>query len=463
MATIKSKEEQIADYRAMINDPLTSSSDKAFLQTQIDRLEAGGGGASGKDAAFVTLEQLMFRLNQLMLMDSGVNKTEVRKILLETLKTDKISASMLSPEVMAMLSSGGGKIEILVNIAGKVSKGEASGMRRLYYLIMSDVEAGNNVYLYGGAGTGKTYIASQVADSLNYKLLTINCSQYTSPMEIKGGQSIDGYQEGTMIKAWANLDLGINDKTGLPYEGAVLLLDELPKLDPNTAGLLNEALSKMKDPKKKLADGKLLGPKVMNGQGQSFELKNLFVIGTGNTPLNRADPDYEANFKQDLSLQDRFAGSCYEVFVDYEFELNNIMRVELNGELWDFTWLWNLMIKLRNAIVELNYTKQAFVSTRTMTNMRDTYIAFRKNMTEKGDRKNDQPKTLQDGLRSFLMLFTEDQRTNLRTQKDIKLEEFSEIVDRKNAVPVKEMSNENDLNEAKALIENWKKDHKDDL
>lgn len=95
---------------------------------------------------------------------------------------------------------------------------------------ISDLLEGNNVYLLGKAGTGKTYMAEAIAQTiLRQKYYMINCSQWTSPIEIRGGQTIKGYQEGLLIKAWA--------------EGAILILDELPKLDPNTAGLLNAALA----------------------------------------------------------------------------------------------------------------------------------------------------------------------------------------------------------------------------
>jgi len=96
--------------------------------------------------------------------------------------------------------------------------------------------------------------------------------------------------------------------------GAVLILDELPKIDPNTAGILNEALAKVKDFKFDKKTKQIKAPTIRNGRNEVLELKNLFVIATGNVPLNTIDPDYEANFKQDLSLQDRFVpyDSCVD-------------------------------------------------------------------------------------------------------------------------------------------------------
>jgi cobaltochelatase CobS len=123
------------------------------------------------------------------------------------------------------------------------------GYDKFFDIVLSDFEAGNNVYLYGGAGTGKTFIAGQIAKALNYKLVTLNCNQFTSPLDIIGGQTIEGYQEGRLTYAFGNLwnPNEVNEKTGKPYSGALLLLDELPKLDPNTAGDLNDGLSKIKE------------------------------------------------------------------------------------------------------------------------------------------------------------------------------------------------------------------------
>lgn len=105
-------------------------------------------------------------------------------------------------------------------VAKPISVGEGS----IEAKIVSDLLDGNNVYLMGKAGTGKTYLAKAIAESvMGQPVFLINCSQWTSPIEIRGGQTIKGYEEGQLIKAWA--------------EGGILILDELPKLDPNTAGL----------------------------------------------------------------------------------------------------------------------------------------------------------------------------------------------------------------------------------
>ena len=327
------------------------------------------------------------------------------------------------------------------------------------------------MYLYGGAGTGKTYISNQIADYLNYKLITLNCNQFTGSLDIIGGQTIEGYQEGRLTEAFGNLNLGtfINDEGKEEnYKGALLLLDELPKLDPNSAGLLNDGLSKIKDPYKYKGQDEsgqeiIVAPKIMNGRGDLIEKKNIFVIATGNSKLNEANKDYEANFKQDLSLQDRFAGSTYRVTVDPEFELTQIMRgiaVTVGGKdiICNFTFIFNFLFKLREAITKQErYDSRAFVSTRLMVSMRDTYIAYRINMVQ--ENPIPQPKTLQVGIESFLSLFTPEQVGVLKTEVDV--DQFFELVDTKNKIPLNELDTEQDRQEASDLIEKFKLENPD--
>jgi cobaltochelatase CobS len=335
------------------------------------------------------------------------------------------------------------------------------GNRALFYVMMSDFAAGNNVYLYGPAGTGKTFMAKIIAEAVGYKVITINCNQYTSPIEIIGGQTIDGYQEGKLITAWRAepKELGINPKTGQPYAGALLLIDELPKLDPNTAGIMNDALSVIKDPVRIDANGEPIPKKIMNGRNQEIAKGNLFVVATGNTLLLRPDPTYTANFAQDASLQDRFAGSTYRVFYDYELEYTNVfesVNIDINGKVMtvNMAFLFNFLIRLRESIESLNYTNEAFISMRLMNNLRDTYVEYRKNAMLPKSEQNLRPKTLQDGIKSFLNLFTDQQRTNIMPQE---VTEFLDVtlpeVDQR---PLEELSTDTDIEAARQIVRNWK-------
>jgi cobaltochelatase CobS len=217
--------------------------------------------------------------------------------------------------------------------------------------IFTDLLAGNNVYLYGRAGTGKTFLAKLIAENLLARRTgIINCNQFTSPINIIGGQTIEGYKQGVLSESWE--------------KGYCLILDELPKLDPNTAGLLNEALAQSADQEntiqiskerydifKKELDGssKYVGYELKEEGGKYYRVnhvtitdgkgdklrknKNFCVIATGNTDLKTLSTNFSGNNRQDYSLVDRFAGSFYKIDYDDNLERSLIYKRVLEVSL----------------------------------------------------------------------------------------------------------------------------------
>ena len=368
------------------------------------------------------------------IVGGSFNMSDFRKRFNEELEIRKIKENDLSTSLLALINSSRSVNLTVSKLFGvNLTQSVKSSMleRPLTQMILTDLMARNNVYLYGGAGTGKTYMAEEIAEMLGWKKITLNCNQFTSPLDILGGQTIDGYQEGKLSMAWSNMMVNA-DGSKEPIPGAVLILDELPKIDPNTAGILNEALAKVKDFKRDDATGIIKAPTIRNGKNEELSLGNLFVIATGNVPLNTIDPDYEANFKQDLSLQDRFIGSTYKVFVDYKFEYETIM----NG----FAFIWIFMVKVREAVVKNRASGQAFVSIRIMTNLKWTYCAYRevvdKVLKTKGVLTNNaitKPKTIIDSLNDFFGLFKD--ATKEAILKEVDFEGFKKIVVQKNTMP----------------------------
>ena len=447
-------QKQIDRLRGIINDPNKSQKLKDQAQTQLDRLTAIGGvqiasvqsGASTDPTAQAIIDAITLAMNQ-----GTTSIADIQREIEEVLKYRKIDISDISDSLKAFISSTK-KIEITITqISGQKSKTTAQDKflsLPLTQFLLSDMKARNNSYLYGGAGTGKSYSAEEVANLLGWTLITINCSQYTSPLDILGGQTIEGYVEGRLSQAWSNR---VYDETGklVPKEGCVLLLDELPKIDPNTAGLLNDALAKVKPSKFDTTTMLPIMPTIRNGRGEELVLKNLYVIATGNVPLNTIDPDYEANFKQDLSLQDRFIGSTYKVKVAYEYELNNIMS--------GYAFIWIFLSKIRLAIMENKASSQAFVSLRIMINAKETYRVFRDVELDKKNKKMDMvtaPKTLIDTMDSVFDLFKPATKEAIINAVDYK--EFKKIVEQKNSMPYNHSSDKtksNDFNTPQEMIE----------
>jgi cobaltochelatase CobS len=428
---------------------------------ELERLESSGAAQLQVAAALGTEAdpQVIALLDALNKVASGVsggtvNPADVRSIVLSELALRKINYDDFSLSLKALIDKLASQQTVQFNVndglgtlvSSTITQGSVLD-NKLIQLILSDLDARNNVYLYGGAGTGKTFISEQVADLMGWKAIVLNCNQYTSPLDIVGGQTIDGYQEGKLSIAWAN-EIENPDGSITTYKGCVLILDELPKIDPNTAGILNDALAKVK----RISydkQGNPIKPTITNGRNKTLPLGNLFVIATGNVPLNTIDPDYEANFKQDLSLQDRFIGSTYKVFINYDNEFNVIMK--------GFAFIWIFCTKVREAIEEVKATGQAFVSIRLMENLRNTYKVFRSveaQMVSNIPVAITKPKTLIDGLDTFFLLIKKNQRDSIFSKVDY--EGFKKIVVEKNKMPydpaAPNFDTDAELNEAQNMI-----------
>ena len=343
--------------------------------------------AKGDCPEFIT-DALKSIQDMVDLVDGGgsVDEGKVVKIF-EKLKVNK---PQLGDDVLELIKSN--RKLVLTPIEGvEVEIGDK--LPEIFWVSYSDLQSSNNVYLYGGAGTGKTFTSKKLAEALNCTLITINCNQFTSPLEIIGGQTIEGYQEGKLTTAWGNLTSDEEGVTGGMEEGTtgcLLLLDELPKIDPNTAGLLNDALSEVKN-----------RGTIENARGRKIEMKRFFCIATGNSKLSEESVDYVANFRQDLSLQDRFAGSTYEIFVD-QSTLERLMK--------GYLFIYIFMNTVQQLIVSTegksrNLESKAFVSIRIMQSLRDSWMFWYENHEQ-------EPlvKTIEQGIDSFFGLFSQSQK-----------------------------------------------------
>lgn len=349
----------------------TLEDEKKNVQDELDKLMASSGNFANA---------MLNTIANLMSSGSGVDSPQVRAIIEDYLKNDKVKLNELDQSVLDEIKKNQTVYLEIPNFGKKIEITKDQLDLPNFYSILDDVLAGNNVFLIGEAGGGKTFTAKQIAKVLNRESVTINCSQYTSPLEILGGQSIEGFKEGKLIDAWKN--------------GKILILDEMPKLDPNTAGLLNDALAQSTKTTRK-EDATINSA---NPEQPPIERNNDFgVIATGNIyPNERPAPQYLGNSQQDLSLLDRFSGSVYYTEFDPKTDEKTtrfkFLYKFLIGNYYEFIEAKRLgktapaPIGLRTVIDLLNFKNMALVSYRTNIAFR---VAFefelvRKIMKDKG-------------------------------------------------------------------------------
>lgn len=272
--------------------------------------------------------------------------------------------------------------------------------------ILDDLSVGNNVFLKGIAGAGKTTLAEKAAyayfgrsenDKKQLPFVIINCNQYTSPIDIKGGQTITGYKEGGLIEAWR--------------DGKILILDEMPKLDPNTAGLLNDALAKSAKPE----------AIIFNGLNQPvIKHPDFGCIASGNVLGKGISSTYVGNNRQDSSLLDRFSGSIYEIGFNQTLERSLV-----------YPKLADICIKIRTSILEYEAGKgndgdmEDIMTLRTMLNFQRIYVQELLRDTGIKDvfgntrRPVKNGKTLRDCLESFFNVMGKEKAHHVKTEVDL--------------------------------------------
>lgn len=423
--------ERIEAMRRILANPSTPQSIKDNAQTKLDELSAmtpsdvipttpptstrkprtpkavstpTPQGDNVVDAMLATLRTMM-----LSSQGSGVDSAEVRKLIEDYLLKRKIGLNELDIAVLEEIKKNQTIVLTIPNYDLTITMDKGTTNIPNIFAIIDDVLAGNNVYLIGEAGGGKTYTAEKVAEILNRDFLVLNCSQYTSPVEILGGQTIEGYKDGKLVIAWR--------------DGKMLIMDEMPKLDPNTAGLFNDALAKSSKTREKAYINSV------NPTEPPIPRNNNFaVVATGNVYPNKPNPaGYVGNNQQDLSLLDRFSGSVYFVdFSDY-----------IDQESCRYQFLYDMLVGnyheyvkamrdgttlptprgLRTVIEANNMKNMALVSYRTIMAFR---VAFEIQLVRaiarsKGEDVTDRGKTVQKTFESYLVAFPQaSQETLLR-------------------------------------------------
>lgn len=164
-------------------------------------------------------------------------------------------------------------------------------LHEAFDLILSATLDNEPLYFYGPAGTGKSYLARQIAKALGIGYYYTN--NVTDEVQIKGFIDANGrYHETEFYKAFVN--------------GGIFLLDELDASIPETLTMLNEAI----------ANGYFPFP-----TGKVTAHKDFHCIAAGNTFGTGADNEYTGRYQLDAATLNRFG----VIHVDYDIRIEKAM------------------------------------------------------------------------------------------------------------------------------------------
>ena len=157
-----------------------------------------------------------------------------------------------------------------------------------------------NVLLVGPAGSGKTFLGSQIAKALKMDFSSISCSAGMSESQLSGWLLPTG-------KA-GQFEYSPSPFVNMYEKGGVFLLDEIDSADPNTMTFMNKALANSEF----FVPQRLSNPRVAKH-------KNFAALAAANTYGNGTDVMYVGRNQLDAATMDRFRAGT--VIMDYDTSL----------------------------------------------------------------------------------------------------------------------------------------------
>jgi len=188
-----------------------------------------------------------------------------------------------------------------INIQGKPTVQLEKRLHKSFEEALQMLILESQMFIAGPAGTGKTTLGEQLAESLSLPFSYISCSAGMSEAHLLGRMDISGnYIYSSFIKMFE--------------EGGVFLFDEVDAADANTMLVINSAL----------ANGLVSVPNRKDNP-VARRHKGFYCICAANT-WGFGSNEYAGRNQLDAAFLDRFCGS--KLLVDYDKELEKQLSSE---------------------------------------------------------------------------------------------------------------------------------------
>ena len=285
------------------------------------------------------------QVRQMVATGTADAKAEFKKTLDEL--RDKFNEGL--KKVWAKASEGGSaKVVVVQDPQGNVRAQIDEHVHDKFDVVLRKVRARLPVRLVGPAGSGKSYIPEQISKLLNKEAE----ARGEKPQPFRGVSCTAGASDSIVtgrLIPWGEggkFEWIASDYARACMEGGVFLFDEMDKLDPNTASIVNWSMS----------SNTLLLPNNPNQSSIPIH-KNRVVMATMNTFGGGGDRMYTSSIQQDVATTDRFTAGT--IFIDYDQKLEKRIMADLDA-LEILEWGW----KVRKSI--MTYQLRRVLSTRVM-------------------------------------------------------------------------------------------------
>lgn len=272
----------------------------------------------------------------------------------------------------------------ILNISDNVTMNIEESAHHQFEEVFRKLITHKKVMLVGKAGTGKTYMASQIAEKLGLNFYKYSCSRDSSVHDLMGYKQprSEEYLETPFLKAYE--------------EGGVFLCDEFDAMDGSMSLFFNGVADNSDSISIPHRDSKPIAKKH----------KDFYLIMCGNT-WGGGSIEYQGRDFQDKALLDRFRVSKLEIGYHTKLEKSLCFLLNTSSKLdgttcKESTNFYQIFHMFRYKLEEIG----SYLSTR---NIEDLVISI---LSEEVISKN----TLKKVFTSFIVDFSDNEKDKLKTE-----------------------------------------------